>query len=56
MSTATLATPIAPAPAYGEDLDLWLHHQLELIAAGRLRELDVPNLTLELEGLEQRPT
>jgi hypothetical protein len=40
-----------PKRLYDEDFYVWAEHQAELLRAGRLGELDLENLILEVEGL-----
>ena len=39
---------------YDQDFAAWVERQVELLRSGRNTALDVPNLTLELEGLTKR--
>ena len=39
---------------YDQDFAAWVERQVELLRSGRTTALDVPNLTLELEGLTKR--
>jgi Domain of unknown function DUF29 len=48
-----MATRIKPPPKklYDEDFYIWAERQAELLRTGRLDELDLENLILEVEGL-----
>ena len=48
-----MATRIKPPPKklYDEDFYVWAERQAELLRTGRLDELDLENLILEVEGL-----
>jgi hypothetical protein len=48
----TRAAP--PRPLYDADFALWVEAQLVALRAGDVAALDLPNLTLELEGLTKR--
>jgi hypothetical protein len=49
-----LASPSATKPRYQEDFPLWAERQAALLRGGRFNELDLDNLTEEVEDLSRR--
>lgn len=43
-----------PRPLYDQDFALWIEEQVAALRVGDVAALDLPNLTLELEGLTKR--
>jgi hypothetical protein len=43
--------PFTPSPAYEQDVYGWSQHQAESLRAGRLSEIDRPNIAEEIESV-----
>lgn len=41
----------SPINEYEQDFNAWIHHQVQLLKSGRLQQLDVKHLIIELEEM-----
>lgn len=43
----------SPINEYEQDFNAWIHHQVQLLKSGRLQQLDVKHLIIELEEMSK---